>query len=242
MPEARPPDPSYRRWDRELPDHRFTPDIRESNGFYFFMRGFIRLVNKLYFRMESYGQQKCPKTGGMLVVANHASHLDPTSIAANLPREVHFLAKEELFVGFFGKFLRAVNAHPLRESGIDRYALRLCGSILRQGHLLIIFPEGERTKNGHLLPPKPGCALIADHAGVELLPAYISGSFEAMPVGASFAKPTKLRMIYGEPFRLDEIKAACTSRKEFYERAGELIMGKIRELEQQAMAMRDSKK
>lgn len=221
---------------RELNEHRFTPEIRDRNGFYFFMRGFIRIVNKLYFRMESYGARNLPKTGGVLLVANHASHLDPTSIAANLSREVHFLAKEELFVGMFGKFLKAVNSHPLRRSGIDRYALRLCGAILRQGHVLMVFPEGERTTTGQLLEPKPGVALIADHAGVPLMPAYIWGSYQAMPVGSNFAKPHKLRVFYGEPFTLDEVKAASANKKEFYERAGELIMEKIRQLEQQAKA------
>ena len=230
-------EPGERISQRELPDHRFTPEIRERNRFYFFMRGFIRIINRLYFRMESYGAENLPATGGVLVVANHASHLDPTSIAANLKREVHFLAKEELFVGWFGKFLRAVNSHPLRRSGIDRYALRLCGSILRQGHVLMVFPEGERTKTGELLEAKPGAALIADHAEAMLLPAYIWGSFEAMPVGSSFAKPHKLRLFYGKPFRLDEVKVASQHKKEFYEKAGELIMERIGELEQQARAM-----
>jgi 1-acyl-sn-glycerol-3-phosphate acyltransferase len=223
--------------ERELIEHRFTPEIREKNGFYFFMRGVIRLINKLYLRMESYGAENLAREGGVLVVANHASHLDPTSVAANLSREVHFLAKEELFVGAFGKFLRAVNSHPLRKSGIDRYALRLCGTILRAGHVLMVFPEGERTKTGELLEPKPGTALIADHAGVPLLPAYIWGSFQSMPTGSSFARPHKVRVFYGKPFRLDEVKAASANKKEFYERAGALIMEKIRELETQARAM-----
>src|SRR5690606_4986901 len=126
-----------------------------------------------------------PQTGGVLIVSNHASHIDPTSIAANLNRQVHFLAKEELFVGLFGKFLRMVNAHPLRRSGIDRYALRLCEAILRQGHVLMVFPEGERTVTGELLPARPGTALISEQSDVPLFPAYIDGSFEAMPVGST---------------------------------------------------------
>lgn len=223
--------------DSGRPEHRFTPGIRPRNGFYFFMRGFIRIINKLYFRMESYGAENLPKSGGVLVVANHASHIDPTSIAANLSREVHFLAKEELFVGVFGKFLRAVNSHPLRASGIDRYALRLCGSILRHGHVLMVFPEGERTTTGNMIEAKPGTALIADQADVPLFPAYISGSFQSMPPGSSFAKPCKIRLFYGKPFRLNDLKAESSSKKEFYEKAGARIMEKIRELEAQARTM-----
>ena len=223
---------------KELMEHRYLPQIRSHNPFYVFMRGIIRIINKLYLRMESYGSENLPQTGGVLLVSNHASHIDPTSIAANLNREVHFLAKEELFVGVFGKFLRAVNSHPLRRSGIDRYALRLCEAILRQGHVLMVFPEGERTTTGKLLTVKPGTALIAAQGDVPLLPAYIDGSFESMPVGSSFAKPVKVRLFYGKPFRLDEIRNTSASKKEFYEKAGKLIMEKIAELEQQANAMR----
>jgi len=210
------------------------PVIPDRNDFYWFMRRIIRGINKAYLGFEVIGAENLPETGGVLVVPNHASNLDPTTIAAGLNREVHFLAKEELFTGALGKFLPKVNAHPLKRSGIDRAAIRMCREILQQGHVLMLFPEGQRTKTGELLDPKPGAALIAAQANVPLVPAYISGTLESMPTGAKFAKPGKVRVFYGKPFELEHIDEVRMPKKDFYDKAGKLIMEKIGELEKQA--------
>ena len=215
-----------------------VPGVPESNRFYRFMRAILYGINRLYFRLEVYGTEHVPMTGGVLLVPSHASNLDPTTIACGLKREVHFLAKEELFPGMLGKFLRKVNAYPLRDSGIDRWALRLCGAILRQGHVLMVFPEGQRTRDGELMEAKPGAALIAAQTDVPLVPAYIDGSFEAMPTGATWIKPKKIRVFFGESFRLDEVKEEGQGKKEFSDRAGKLIMAMIKELESQARSMK----
>lgn len=223
------------RWDR----HEYPPQqIPQSNWFYGFMRGIIAGVCKLYFRLETHGAENLPKSGGVLLVPNHASNLDPTTIACLLPRQVHFLAKEELFTGILGKFLPKVNAHPLKRSGIDRAAIRLCRDLLKQGHVLMLFPEGQRTKDGELLPPKPGAALIAAQARMPLVPAYIDGSLEAMPTGAAWIKPKKIRVFIGKPFVLEDIDVATMPKKEFYDMAGLLIMEKIKELETVARSKR----
>lgn len=210
------------------------PVIPARNNFYWFMRRIIIGINKAYLGFEVIGAENLPENGGVLVVPNHASNLDPTTIAAGLNREVHFLAKEELFTGVLGKFLRKVNAHPLKRSGIDRTAFRMCREILKQGHVLMLFPEGQRTKTGELLEAKPGAALIAAQANVPLVPAYISGTLESMPTGASFAKPGKVRVFFGKPFELEHIDVVRMPKKDFYDKAGKLIMEKIGELEKQA--------
>lgn len=213
---------------------RELPDIPQRNGFYFSMRAILVALKKIFFRLETIGAENLPKEGGVLVVPNHASNLDPTTIACLMPREVHFLAKEELFTGLLGKFLRKVNAHPLKRSGIDRGAILMCNKILRSGHVLMLFPEGERTWDGELLPAKPGAALIATQTSVPLVPAYIWGSFEAMPRGAKWIKPRKIRVFVGKPFHLEPIDAVRLPRKEYYEYAGRIMMEKIKELETQA--------
>lgn len=220
------------RWNDDSP----MADIPQDNWFYGFMRAIIIAVNKIYFRLEIHGAENLPKQGGVLLVPNHASNLDPTTIACLLPRQVHFLAKEELFTGILGKFLPKVNAHPLKRSGIDRAAIKLCRDILKHGHVLMLFPEGQRTLTGELCPPKPGAALIAAQARVPLVPAYIQGSLEAMPTGSAWIKPRKIRVFIGEPFMLEDIDVVTMPKKQFYEMAGELIMEKIRELETRARA------
>lgn len=216
--------------------HDDTPQttIPKTNRLYTVLRALIWLLSKIYFRLETIGAEHLPREGGVLLVPNHASNLDPTTIACGLPRQVHFLAKEELFVGALGTILLKTNSHPLKRSGIDRGAIRLCRDILKQGHVLMIFPEGQRTKTGELLPPKPGAALIAAQARVPLVPAYIQGSLEAMPTGAKWIKPKKIRVFIGKPFLLEDVDVVTMPRKDFYEMAGITIMEKIKELETQA--------
>lgn len=218
-------------------DDKPHTQIPKTNPVYAILRVLIWLLSKIYFRLETIGAENLPREGGVLLVPNHASNLDPTTIACGLPRQVHFLAKEELFVGALGKILLSVNSHPLKRSGIDRGAIRLCRDILKQGHVLMIFPEGQRTKTGELLPPKPGAALIAAQARVPLVPAYIQGSLEAMPTGSKWIKPRKIRVFIGKPFLLEDVDVVTMPRKDFYEMAGVIIMDKIKELETQARSM-----
>lgn len=206
----------------------------ESNWFYDFMRAIIIAFNKVYFRLEHFGAENTPKTGGVLVVANHASNLDPTTIACGLPRQVHFLAKEELFTGVLGKFLRKVNAHRLAKSGIDRTALRTCVELLKEGHLLMVFPEGSRTEDGNLLPPQPGSALIAIQSQSLILPTYIDGSLHAMPRGSKTIRPHKIRVFVGKPFSYDEDLDPTLIKKEQYARLSAKMMERIAELQELA--------
>jgi 1-acyl-sn-glycerol-3-phosphate acyltransferase len=151
-----------------------------TNLFYSLMRSLILTFNKIYFRLEHHGTSRTPLSGPLLLVANHASNLDPTTIACGLPRQCHFLAKESLFKGLLGRFLKRVNAHPINRSGVDRAALKLCVDLVKQGQMLLIFPEGTRTSDGSLQEPKAGAAMIAYQAGAAILPAFIDGTLEAM--------------------------------------------------------------
>lgn len=206
----------------------------ESNSFYVFMRALIIAFNKLYFRLEHHGAANTPKAGGVLLVANHASNLDPTTIACGLPRQVHFLAKEELFYGLLGKFLRKVNSHRIAKSGIDRTALKTCIDLVKQGHALLVFPEGSRTEDGELLPPQPGSAMIAIQSQAPILPIYIDGTLEAMPKGARGIKPHKVRVFVGKPFPYDEGLDVTLPKREQYAQLSEKIMQRIAELQHAA--------
>jgi len=206
----------------------------ESNWFYAFMRALIIAFNKVYFRLEHHGAHHTPRTGPVLLVANHASNLDPTTVACGLPRQVHFLAQDALFRGLLGSFLRKVNTHPINRSGVDRAALKLCVDLVKHGHMLLMFPEGTRTRDGELQDPKPGAAMIASQAEATILPAYISGSMQAMPRKAKFVHPAKIRVFVGPPFKWNEGIDPALPKKEQYELASRNMMERIRELQDQA--------
>lgn len=182
--------------------------------------------------MEFVGAENMPKTGGVLVVPNHASFIDPTTIASGFDREVHFLAKRELFKGALGRFLQKVNTHPISRSGVDRTALKLCIDLLSQGKALMLFPEGTRTKDGEIQPIRPGAAMIASQAGVPLLPVFIDGSLEVMGTDAKFPKRRKVIVYVGKIIELPE--KGSLSSKEYYDLISDEIYNRLKALKADA--------
>jgi 1-acyl-sn-glycerol-3-phosphate acyltransferase len=208
--------------------------IRAPHGmtwFYFAVWSVIRLLSRLLFRIESRGTENLPATGPVLLASNHASNLDPPLVAICLKRPIHFLAKEELFrVPVLGPVITRLNAHPIRREGIDRKALRGVLEVLRSGQTLIIFPEGTRTPDGSLQEAKPGVAMIAAQAGAPIVPVYIEGTFRAMPRGASWPRPVKVRVYFGEPFPpgLPDDVNGQTAQRDRYDRLARQIMEHIK--------------
>ena len=123
------------------------------------------------------GLEHVPREGGVIVASNHISFWDPPLLGAALPREMHFLAKEELFRGpVLGPLVRSLNSIPIRRGTADLTGLSRAIDVLKAGGALILFPEGSRMRDGRLHPARPGVGLIAVSADVPIVPCYISGS------------------------------------------------------------------
>ena len=162
-------------------------------------------MGRVFFRLEAHGVERVPREGAFLLISNHASYLDPPLLGCSVPRICHNLAKAELFrVPGLGRLIRAVKAIPIRRGGVDRQAMRRCVELLRSGKVVVLFPEGTRTRNGALQPAHAGAAMIALQAGAPCVPAYIEGTFRAWPRHRWFPLPAKVRICYGEPFALPE--------------------------------------
>ncbi|HET9870432.1 MAG TPA: lysophospholipid acyltransferase family protein, partial [bacterium] len=116
---------------------------------------------RLYFRIQVRGESFIPAEGPFVVVANHASFLDPFFIGyASIRRQVGFMAKEELFrVPLFGPLIRRYDAFPVRRGQHDLEAVRRFHDFLHQNKPLLIFPEGTRTLDGELQKAKKGVGL-----------------------------------------------------------------------------------
>ncbi len=122
------------------------------------------------------GVEHVPRDGGVIVASNHISFWDPPLLGALLPREMHFLAKEELFRGPLGSLVRSLNSIPIRRGTADLTGLSRAIDALKAGGGLILFPEGSRMRDGRLHPARPGVGLIAVSADAVIVPCYISGS------------------------------------------------------------------
>lgn len=155
----------------------------------------------LYFRIRVRGRHRVPRRGGLLIVANHTSHLDPILVGhAALPRDLHFFARSSLFKNrLFGGLLRRLQAIPVARGQGDREALQRALALLEEGKALVVFPEGTRSPDGQLGEAKPGVGLLALQAGVPIICAHISGAHRAFPRGAKFPRPRKIRIEWGEP-------------------------------------------
>lgn len=202
------------------------------NRFYDIVCFCISITARLLFRLEVIGVNNVPASGPVILASNHASNLDPPLIAARLSRQCHVLAKEELFsVPLLGWLIRHLNARPIRRGVVDRAALRQCADVLNQGNILIIFPEGTRTRDGRLQEAKPGAAMIAAITGAPIVPVYLDGTFGAMPRGRGFPRPRKVKIYIGKPFIPPSgARSGTGSKRELYELLAAEMMARIAEL------------
>lgn len=115
-----------------------------------------------------------PKRGAFIIACNHVSFLDPPVVGVTTFREVHFLAKLPLFQlsSFFTWLIRSYHAIPIT----GKQGLRTAIKVLKKGEVVVIFPEGTRSRIGSVLPFNPGVSYLAIHLGVPVIPAYIANS------------------------------------------------------------------
>ncbi|EKP93891.1 lysophospholipid acyltransferase family protein [Thermaerobacter subterraneus] len=161
---------------------------------YRFAKGLFWLLFALGYRWDVRGLENVPARGPLLVIANHFSWLDPPLVGTVLPRKVHFMAKQELFHSPVAAWvLRRLGAFPVRRGQPDRWALRHALTLLGQGKVVGLFPEGTRSR-GPLRPFEPGAALLAVKSGAPVLPVAITGPYRL---------GRRVRVRIGRPFRVD---------------------------------------
>jgi 1-acyl-sn-glycerol-3-phosphate acyltransferase len=173
-----------------------------------------RVFTQVWFDLKVYGIGHVPREGGVLIVSNHQSYLDPVLLAVKLPRPLNFFAKSELFENhYFGWLIRSLGAFPVRQGEGDVGAVKETIRRLQEGNALNVYPEGTRTLSGEIESMQPGIGLIVRRAGVAVVPAVIEGSFAAWPKGSAIPHAHPIRVMYGPPMHLAEMKAAQVVRQ-----------------------------
>lgn len=190
------------------------------------MQAVARILTTLLFDLKVRGLHHIPQRGGVLIVSNHQGSLDPVLLAVRLQRPVNYIAKSELFQGWWATLLlHMVNAFPVRQGAGDVGAVKETINRLSAGHVLNIYPEGQRTPDGEIGPLQRGVALIVRRARVPVIPAAISGSFEAWPVHRRWFRPHPIRVEFGPPLELaglDADKIMLTLRRSLQEMLSKL--------------------
>jgi 1-acyl-sn-glycerol-3-phosphate acyltransferase len=159
-----------------------------------------------FFRGRVFGTSRVPRTGGVLLVCNHQSFLDPVLATLALPRECHYMARDSLFHNpFFRRLIESLNAFPIKRGTADLGAIKETLRRLKAGALVVTFPEATRTPDGSLQPMAPGVILLARKARVPLVPAAIMGAFESWPRHARLPRPHPVVIAYGQPLSPDTL-------------------------------------
>jgi len=115
--------------------------------------------------------------GPQILASNHVSNFDPLLVGLGARREVHFLAKEELFNAsrLFAWLIHTYNAWPVRRGGGDPAAMKRCSWLLGKRQTIVLFPEGTRSRTGDLTPFKPGIGMLAITNHVPVVPVHLGG-------------------------------------------------------------------
>ena len=160
---------------------------------------FVFPIFRFLFRGQTTGISNLPKTGGVVVVSNHGSHLDPPILGHALGRPVAFMAKSELFrIPILSFIISACGAYPVKRGAGDREALRTASNRLIEGWATGVFLDGTRQDNGRVNDPKAGAALLAARTGCPILPVAIVNSHRAFPKGSFFPRFVSIHLKVGE--------------------------------------------
>jgi len=159
----------------------------------------------LYFKVRCHGTRRVPASGGALLVCNHQSFMDPVLAAIALRRESSFMARDTLFANpLFKRLIKHLNAYPVKRNEADISAIKESLRRLKNGQVIVLFPEGTRTPDGKIHPLLPGLGAIAKKARVPIVPTLIDGIYQLWPRHQPIPAPGDVVIEYGEPIWPDD--------------------------------------
>jgi 1-acyl-sn-glycerol-3-phosphate acyltransferase len=165
-------------------------------------RHVCRIVMEDFFHLQIQGAGHVPRSGACLLVANHASFIDPPAAICGANRCGYSLARKTLYrPRIFGRLLGNLLTIPVDlDGGNDFSALRTVLRLLANGQCVLLFPEGMRTADGKLQPARRGIGMLAARAAVPVVPVRIFGTYEAWSRHRRFPKLfQRVRAVYGPP-------------------------------------------
>jgi 1-acyl-sn-glycerol-3-phosphate acyltransferase len=158
----------------------------------------------------SFHRRNVPDAGGALLVCNHLSHFDVFVIGVPIKRPLNYVARSSLFVPILGPFMRSVGAFAIQREGMGAQGLKETLKRVRAGGMVLLFPEGTRSRDGDLAPLKSGIAVLAARTSVPIVPAGLAGTFEAWPRSELLPRCHPIRIHYGRPIAPAEIAGLDT--------------------------------
>ncbi|MBN6188576.1 1-acyl-sn-glycerol-3-phosphate acyltransferase [Aneurinibacillus sp. BA2021] len=190
---------------------------------YPFFRAIFRGIFRGVYRWRVVGRENIPDDEGLVLCANHISNWDPILLGCGIERQVHFMAKAELFrIPGIAALITDFGTFPVKRGASDRQAIRRALEIVKEGKVLGIFPEGRRNRTGQPVmgTALPGAAMIALKSDAPIVPVAILGPYRL------FGGVT---IVYGKPV---DLKAAVEGKgnAERTQAAADIIQHEIQKL------------
>lgn len=163
-----------------------------------------------------------PEQGPLLICSNHQSYFDPIVVGIGFNPMPTYLARKTLFrFPLFGWLIAYLEAIPIDRDGMGLGGFKNSLRRLKRGEMVVIFPEGTRSRDGNVGPLKPGFVALARRGHATVLPVGIDGAYEAWPRSAKWPRRTAITVYLGNPISAQRI---CEMSDE------ELIEGLEREI------------
>ncbi len=198
-----------------------------------------RIAMRTLFRFRARGTKHLPAHGNFIVIANHTSYLDPLALAAalNYPllRKCYWAGDPVILFSRRWKwpFMRAMHCYPVNEREPAR-ALEVSAALLQRGNAVVWFPEGWRSPDGKLQPFLPGIGHLLEKVPTPVVPAFIDGTFEALPRDRRFPKLHPVQVRIGEPIPPARWQSLKVDKKEMPREIAKVLHEAIDALGQEA--------
>jgi len=172
----------------------------------------------IFFGYRSRGGRNTPRRGPVLICSNHQSFLDPVLVGMACYRPMHFFARRTLFRGAFGLLIRLYQAFPVGRGSADTEAMRKALELLGMGRMVLMFPEGTRTRDGRMGPIQRGIGMLAERSGAPVLPVFVHGAYHVWPRTRRLPRPfvRTLRVHVAEPMSFE--RRDGETKRTFHER------------------------
>jgi len=179
------------------------------------------------FRMRCHDAAFVPDHGSAVIVANHSSYLDPILLSAVSPRPIRFFVLSDIYKLWWCRWiLKAYGTVPVRGEA-SRGALGTGRELIRDGHLIGLFPEGQRSFDGVVGKGYPGALLLAIQGGVPVIPVGISGTYESYPRWRKIPRLWPVSVAFGSPRHYEEVEKP---NRRWMDQETENLMAEIRRL------------
>lgn len=164
----------------------------------------VHRLCRVYFGLELAGLDNIPTSGPLIITPNHQTYADPALVTIPVRRRVYYMAWNRLFkIPGFSWFIRRLRAFPVRIDSADPTSMREAVRVLTAGHVLMVFPEAERTRTGRVERFKLGAFRLATTLRVPVLPVTIAGGHESWPPGQVFPRRGHITITYHPPLKPD---------------------------------------